>query len=54
VIALPWALEFNMDYTENSDCSVDTLKGLLARSGAIGLGTFRPFFGRFKMTRFEF
>lgn len=52
-IALPWALEFAIEYVPNSDCTLRNLEESFAIGGKIGLGTFRPFFGRYTLSRFE-
>lgn len=49
----PWALEFNVEFIENESCSVATLKQAFDMGGSIGLGTFRPFFGRYRLAKFE-
>lgn len=53
VVALPWALDFTVEYVRNDDCTLPNLKQAFETGGKIGLGTFRPFFGRFTVVKFE-
>jgi hypothetical protein len=53
LISLPWALEFDAEWIENEDCSLDLLRNTFELSTKIGLGTFRPFFGAFRITKFD-
>lgn len=48
-VKLPWSLEFHAEWVENSDCSVDMLRRTFELSRKIGLGSFRPFFGTFRV-----
>ena len=52
-LALPWALEFQIVYFANSHCSLENLRQALAMGGTLGLGTFRPFFGRYELVKFQ-
>lgn len=52
-VATPWSLQFNMVYRENKYCSLENLRQALAMGGMLGLGTFRPFYGRYELERFE-
>lgn len=52
-LSLPWRVEFVMSYQENKQCSLENLRQALTMGGTLGLGTFRPFFGRYELTRFE-
>ena len=52
-LRLPWRLEFEVFYQENKYCSLENLRQAFSMGGTLGLGTFRPFFGRFELTRFE-
>jgi hypothetical protein len=52
-VSLPWNVEFTIHYVENTYCSLENLKQALATGGTLGLGTFRPFFGRYELTCFE-
>jgi hypothetical protein len=53
MLKLPWEIEFDVTYQDNQQCSIETLRQALAMGGTLGLGTFRPFYGRYEMTRFE-
>ena len=53
VVELPWALEFRAEWIVNDDVSVELLRQVFELSRKIGLGTFRPFFGAFRVARFE-
>ena len=48
----PWRLRFEMDYVENTDCTLENLRLSLTTGGLIGLGAFRPLFGRFELSEF--
>ena len=50
---LPWALEFNLSYLQNKDATIGNVRQAIEVGGSIGLGTFRPFYGTYRMTRFE-
>lgn len=52
-VALPWRLEFEMSYQENKSCTLENLRQALTVGGTLGLGTFRPYFGRYQLTKFE-
>ena len=51
-LELPWYLEFVMLYQRNDYCTLEMLRQSVQMGGAIGLGTFRPFFGRYQMVEF--
>ena len=53
LLALPWHIDFEVQYQENRYCSLETLRQAFAYGGTLGLGTFRPFFGRYEMTKWE-
>ena len=53
LLALPWSVKGTVQYTENPYCSYETLRDAFARGGALGLGTFRPFFGLYTLKVFE-
>ena len=53
VIACPWSIEFSILYQENKHCTLENLRQALSMGGTLGIGTFRPFFGRYELTRFE-
>lgn len=52
-LALPWAVEFEVRYIDNKYCTLENLRQAFAMGGTLGLGTFRPFFGRYELSRFE-
>ena len=53
VVATPWNLQFTMDYIENKYCSLENLRQALTMGGMLGVGTFRPFFGRYEVEQFK-
>lgn len=53
VLNLPWDLRFVMSYQENKYCTLENLRQALTMGGTLGLGTFRPFFGRYELTEFD-
>lgn len=50
VLALPWRIEFTVTYIENQYCTENNLRQAFDMGGTLGLGTFRPFFGRYALT----
>lgn len=52
-VRLPWALDFTLVWADNTICSMENLRQAVAMGGTIGLGTFRPMFGRYRVARFE-
>jgi hypothetical protein len=42
-----WQVRLNVQHAENQFLSPDTLKSMLSQGGVLGLGTFRPIFGRY-------
>lgn len=52
-IALPWELAFTIEYSRNDYCTLENLRQALAMGGTLGIGTFRPFFGRYELVTFE-
>jgi hypothetical protein len=52
-LALPWYLEFTITYCENRHCTIENLRQALEMGGILGVGTFRPFFGRYQLVKFE-
>jgi hypothetical protein len=52
-VALPWHIEFEVFYTENKHCSYENLRQAFDWGGTLGLGTFRPYFGRYELRRFD-
>lgn len=53
VLALPWCLNFQVTYTENKYCTLENLRLAFDSGGTLGLGTFRPFFGRYELAEWE-
>lgn len=53
VLALPWRIDFTVEYIENKFCSFENLRQAFDMGGTLGLGTFRPMFGRYQLAGFE-
>lgn len=53
-LSLPWALVFQVEYMRNQDCPIAVLETCFRMGGNLGLGTFRPFFGRYQLTEFSY
>jgi len=53
MLALPWSVEFGITYQENKYCTLENLRQAFVMGGTLGLGTFRPFFGRYEVSRWE-
>ena len=53
VLRVPWHIEFTIIYFENKLCTLENLRQAVTMGGILGLGTFRPFFGRYEVTSFE-
>lgn len=52
VVNTPWSLEFEAFFLEGQECKLSTLRDAFDRAGRfIGLGTFRPQFGQFRIER---
>ena len=49
VLNLPWRIEFTVQYQENTYCTLENLRQAFTMGGTLGLGTFRPFFGRYEL-----
>lgn len=54
VLHLPWRLEFEIEYQENAYCTLENLRQAVMWGGTLGLGTFRPYFGRYELTGWEY
>jgi hypothetical protein len=52
-IALPWEMTFTIEYMVNTYCTLENLRQALSMGGTLGLGTFRPFFGRYELVGFD-
>ena len=53
LITLPWAINFEMTYVENKFCTISNLRQVLELGSILGIGTFRPFYGRYLLNRFD-
>lgn len=53
MVSRPWHLEFTCEFIESPELSLIALRSLFDQSRRIGLGTFRPIFGQFSVTRFD-
>lgn len=45
-----WRVRFRFEYQENTLINLNTLKRMVEQGGIIGLGTFRPIFGRYAVS----
>ena len=54
VLALPWSVAFTVEYQENTYCTLENLRQAFAMGGTLGLGTFRPYFGRYELTGWSY
>ncbi len=53
-IEVPWELSFTLDIFQNDELNDTELRNLFAKGGMnVGLGTFRPVFGKFEVTQWE-
>jgi len=52
-LSLPWSLEFEVQYQENSYCTLPNLRNAFEKGGILGIGTFRPYFGRYELTGWD-
>ena len=53
VLALPWHLDFDIEYNENKFCTLENLRQAVDMGGTLGLGTFRPVFGRYQVVKWD-
>jgi hypothetical protein len=53
IVTLPWSIAFEMEYVENKFCTISNLRQVLDLGSILGLGTFRPFYGRYVLNRFD-
>lgn len=54
LLPLPWSLQFTVILANNQEVKPDLLKDLFVGGGfAVGLGTFRPRYGRFEVAKWE-
>lgn len=54
VLSLPWRLEFTVQYQPNTYCTLENLRQAFTMGGTLGLGTFRPYFGRYELTGWQY
>lgn len=50
MIPTGWRVRFKFDIQDNTILNVATLKKMVEQGGILGLGTFRPIFGRYAVT----
>lgn len=50
LLALPWYLRFEIQYQDNRYCTLENLRQAVSMGGTLGIGTFRPYFGRYELT----
>jgi hypothetical protein len=54
VVPLPWFLHFTVEFTETENLTPDQLQNVMRAGGKIvGLGTWRPVYGQFKIKKFD-
>lgn len=53
MLKCPWELKFSVEYQPNPHCTIENLRQAFAMGGTLGLGTFRPFFGRYDLTQWD-
>ena len=54
VCPLPWSLSFSLTLLKNKEITEQEIKNLVEEGGmALGLGTFRGVFGKFRVTQWE-
>ena len=53
LLELPWRIEFEIEYQDNRYCTLENLHQAVEMGGTLGLGTFRPMFGRYELTGWE-
>lgn len=53
MLKCPWELKFLVEYQPNPHCTIENLRQAFSMGGTLGLGTFRPFFGRYDLTRWD-
>lgn len=53
VLALPWQITFELTYIENRYCSLENLRQAFDWGGTLGLGTFRPYFGKYELAMWD-
>jgi hypothetical protein len=53
VLSLPWKLSFTIEYQDNKFCTIENLRQAITMGGTLGLGTFRPYYGRYELTGWD-
>jgi hypothetical protein len=53
MLVLPWYVSFTVEYQENTYCTLENLRQAFMMGGTLGLGTFRPYFGRYALTGWD-
>lgn len=53
MLSLPWSVSFQVTYQDNKYCTLENLRQAFSMGGTLGLGTFRPYFGRYEVARWE-
>lgn len=53
MLSLPWSVSFEVTYQDNKYCTLENLRQAFMMGGTLGLGTFRPFFGRYEVSRWD-
>ena len=53
LLSLPWRMDFEIEYQPNTYCTLENLRQAVTMGGTLGLGTFRPYFGRYEVTRWQ-
>lgn len=49
----PWKLEFSVSYIPNEHCTENNLRQAFDMGGILGLGTFRPYYGRYRLVKWQ-
>lgn len=52
-LSSPWSTEFDYEFLPSPDCSYEVLVKMFQQVGFIGLGTYRPQFGTFRVEVLE-
>ncbi len=49
MLHLPWQATFDIEFVPTADCTWEVLVKILQQAGSIGLGTYRPVFGTYRV-----
>lgn len=49
MLAGPWETSFDFDFVPTPDCTWEVLVKVIQQAGSIGLGTYRPIFGTYRV-----